>query len=247
MSETTDAITGRIEKALLVVHDYSNLAKNLGQDGKPAEQAGGSNTGTDTASILKGNPPPTYPSSEERYFRVRFNPSELAMNSSTNVARHIDVQTKKMVVDKEKRPSITLSVPLYFDDVKVWDAFLWDRFHRPENVALAAKESKDNVCHSVQGEVEALIAALQDPNTRSISFRWANFYFIGQLSSIQAKYTMFSPSGQPIRAQVLLRINHEVDNDMMKEWFDSYNKVFPTDGEVSLALGGQNVGTILNL
>jgi hypothetical protein len=94
--------------------------------------------------------------------------------------------------------------------------------------------------------VEALVAALRNPFTRMISFRWADFSFIGQLNTVRANYTMFSTSGRPIRAQVLLRIQHEMDPTMLQGWYDSFDDAF--DGESSnLVKKEQNMSTLLNL
>ena len=57
---------------------------------------------------------------------------------------------------------------------------------------------------------------------------------------------MFSPSGRPIRAQVLLRIQHEMDPQMLQGWYDSFDKAFGGDTS-NLVKTEQNMGNLLNL
>jgi hypothetical protein len=94
--------------------------------------------------------------------------------------------------------------------------------------------------------VEALVAALRNPFTRMISFRWADFTFIGQLNTVRANYTMFSAAGRPIRAQVLLRIQHEMDPNMLQGWYKNFDTVF--QGKSSdLVTKEQTMSSLLNL
>ena len=108
--------------------------------------------------------------------------------------------------------------------------------------SLAGKEE----VHSVQSQVEALVATLRNAYTRTISFRWADFSFIGQLNTVRANYTMFSPSGRPIRAQVLLRIQHEMDPTMLQGWYNSFDQAFGGDTK-NLVKPEQDRSALLNL
>ena len=148
---------------------------------------------------------------------------------------------------------LALTVMLYFDDMDTYDAFMWDKFTAGMTAQGAANLAKMGMelgggqkVHSIQGQVEALVAALRNPYTRLISFRWADFTFIGQLNTVRANYTMFSPAGRPIRAQVLLRIQHEMDPNMLSGWYSSFEKAFGGDTS-NLVKTEQNMGNLLNL
>ncbi len=75
--------------------------------------------------------------------------------------------------------------------------------------------------------MEGLVAALRNPYTRNITFRWAKFSFTGQLNTINAQYTMFSPSARPIRAKVNMRLHQELDPDKLQDWYADFDDAFP--------------------
>ena len=89
------------------------------------------------------------------------------------------------------------------------------------------------------------MGALRNPYTRNIEFRWADFVFRGQLSTVNAQYSMFSTSGEPVRAQVLLRMQHEMDDVFLSNWYRDYDNA--TMGAASaLTKNAQNMGNVLN-
>lgn len=253
------SLTGNVETALLVIHDYRQRAAEMN-----SSVTGGLSTAEilsalresrirDTASALANGVPPTYPGSQSRTLRVQFNPSELTLNASAVPQSQQDGMTGQSRTLAVEDAKLSLTVTLYFDDMDPYDAFMWDKFTAGltaqgiSNLAKMGMEAtgKKKVC-SVQGQVEALVAALRNPYTRLISFRWADFAFIGQLNTVRANYTMFSPSGRPIRAQVLLRIQHEMDPQMLQGWYDSFAKAFGGDTS-NLVNTGQDKSSLLNL
>ena len=259
------SITGSIETALLVIHDYRGHAANAGSGNtgsggalskvKSLTEKGQSSRSITAATetALDTGSPPNYPKSTDRTLRVQFNPSELLLNASAVPRSEQDSTTGRSRTMAVEDPKLTLSVTLYFDDMQTYDAFMWDKFTAgltAQGVSNLVKLGKDaagkSETHSVQGQVEALVAALRNPYTRSISFRWADFTFIGQLNTVMAGYTMFSPSGRPIRAQVYLRIQHEMDPKMLSGWYGSFDRAF--GGETSnLVKVEQTTENLLNL
>ena len=253
------SLSGKVETALLVIHDYRQ---------KVAEMSRGVTGGLSvtetvstlqqsriraTASALENGAPPTYPGSQSRTLRVQFNPSELTLNASAVPQSQQDAITghsRTMAVEDAK---LNLTVTLYFDDMHPYDAFMWEKFTAGltakgmGNLAKMGMEAAGKQrTHSVQGQVEALVATLRNPYTRFISFRWADFAFTGQLNTVQANYTMFSPAGRPIRAQVLLRIQHEMDPQMLQGWYSSFERAFGGDTS-NLVQPGQGMSNLLNL
>ena len=253
------SLTGNVETALLVIHDYRQKVAqmNSGVTGglSTAEAMSSLNDSRIRATVaaLETGTPPTYPGSQDRALRVQFNPSELTLNASAVPQSQQDGTTGRSRTMAVEDAKLALTVMLYFDDMDTYDAFMWDKFTAGMTAQGAANLAKMGMelgggqkVHSIQGQVEALVAALRNPYTRLISFRWADFTFIGQLNTVRANYTMFSPSGRPIRAQVLLRLQHEMDPHMLQGWYDSFEKAFGGDTS-NLVKTEQNMGNLLNL
>ncbi len=253
------SLTGNIETAVLVIHDYRERAKQMkasGMDTTAAQLQLSQRRVAATQAALEIGAPPTYPSSQDRLLKVQFNPSELTLNASAVPKNEEDATTGNSRTMAVEDPKLNLTTTLYFDDVDTYDAFMWDKFTAGlsvqgiSNIAKGVNEGMGNArVHSVQGRVESLVAVLRNPFTRTISFRWADFTFIGQLSTVRAKYTMFSPSGRPIRAAVLLRLQHELDPTMLHGWYSDFDKVFGAAGSktTNLVNPGQTTANLLNL
>ena len=253
------SLTGNVETALLVIHDYRQKVAqmNSGVTGglSTAEAMSSLNDSRIRATVaaLETGTPPTYPGSQDRALRVQFNPSELTLNASAVPQSQQDGTTGRSRTMAVEDAKLALTVRLYFDDMDPYDAFMWDKFTAGMTAQGAANLAKMGMelgggqkVHSIQGQVEALVAALRNPYTRLISFRWADFTFIGQLNTVRANYTMFSTSGRPIRAQVLLRLQHEMDPNMLSGWYSSFEKAFGGDTS-NLVKTEQNMGNLLNL
>ena len=253
------SLTGNVETALLVIHDYRQKAAQMsagvtgGLSVSDTLRSLNRSRNLATAAALETGTPPTYPGSQDRALRVQFNPSELTLNASAVPKSEQDGTTGRSRTMAVEDAKLNLTVMLYFDDMDTYDAFMWDKFTAGltaqgiSNLAKMGMEAagKQKV-HSVQGQVETLVAALRNPYTRLISFRWADFAFIGQLNTVRANYTMFSTSGRPIRAQVLLRIQHEMDPKMLQGWYNSFEKAFGGDTS-NLVKTEQNLSNLLNL
>ena len=256
-SDFASSVTGNIETALLVIHDYRGMANTsaearLGQAGNLKALAELRRDAT--ADALKTGQTPTYPGSQDKVLKVQFNPSQLTLNSSAMPKSRKDAtsgSSRTMAVEDAR---LNLTVRLYFDDMDTFDAFMWEKFTSGlsvKGVANAVKlgmdaKGKESKPHTVQWQVESLISALRNPYTRTISFRWADFAFIGQLNAVYANYTMFSTSGRPVRAEVVLRIRHEMDAQMLHHWYKNFEKAFGGDTG-NLVKTEQNYSALLNL
>lgn len=233
------SLTGNIETAVLVIHDYREKAQQISQtpydprDTSAALNALGRSRIAATREALQNNRAPVYPHSQDRTLNVQFNPAQLTLNSSVKPESKKDGTSENSRTMAMWDAQLTLTTTLYFDDMDTYDAFMWDKFTAGlsvtgiSNIAKGVTEGLGkNKVHSVQGRVESLVAALRNPYTRTISFRWADFAFIGTLNTVKAKYTMFSPSGRPIRASVLLRLKHEMDPHMLNGWYKDFTYSF---------------------
>lgn len=254
------SLTGNIEQAYLVVSDYRQKCA-----GAPGGAAGAvskmSNFKkmTNAATKLSSAPGPlNAPNAavpqfgfNEKTFKVQFNPSQLQLYASNFPVKKIDAQGKDPAQDAVTKAQLTLTTTLYFDEMNVYDSFMWDKFtggitaQGAKNIASAVMSAKGKVW-TVQDEVEGFIAALRNPLTRNIKFVWADFAFAGQLSNVSAQYTMFSTSGRPVRAKVLLRIQHEMDDIYLASWFKDFQTAFG-GAQTNLLGAAQKVGNLVNL
>lgn len=240
------SLTGNVETAMLVIHDY----RELGQEMASNTLSKAENLLSSAAEALQTGSSTVYAGSKERILQVQFNPSQLTVNASAVPQGEMDAisgQGRTMAVEDAK---LRLAVTLYFDNMQTYDAFMWDKFTAglTQGVANATKAIKalKGKTYSVQGQVESLIAALRNPSTRTVSFRWNQFVFTGHLNTIQARYTMFSTSGRPVRAEVRLYIQHEMDPGALQNWYKSYETAFGGDTG-NLVKIEQNWSNLLNL
>ena len=257
-TEALRTLTGQVETALLVIHDFRQMARNAntGQAGgltaAQTLQAISNELAACTAAALDAGTAPTYPNSQDKVFQVQFNPSELTMNASNIPVNKVSVSDGKSRTISVADPKLFLRVNLYFDDMQTTDAFMAEKFtagisvQGVANVVNTVKTAMGSNKHSVQPQVEALIAALRNPYTRTISFRWANFTFIGQLNNVRAEYIMFSTSGRPVRARVMLQIRHELDPRLLNQWYNDYTTAFG-GASSSMASATQKMGNLLNI
>ena len=292
-SELGASLTGDVEKALLVIHDYRAKGEHiLTQNPTITETSSlnGVTSATTRARTAKGvsvgfsqsriasmaqktlpsvaelaqaameGKNISFPDSEDKLFYVQYNPSHLTLHVSTPPPGNISsVMDGRALLDINGTAKLQLTVELVFDEMSVYDAFMWDKFSTsvlssPLNasaLANAVSMGKDLAgkknTKSVQPQVEALLSALRNPFTRTISFRWADFAFIGSLETVQATYTMFSPSGRPVRAKVMLRLTHEMDPDMLRSFSDSRDLLFGDYNVGNLTDTSQNWENLFNI
>lgn len=256
------SLTGNIETAYLVIHDYRKCEPKSSKDKNGEDKNIKSDKMLEilakkrieaTKQALENKQDVSYPGSINRTFKVQFNPSELRLNASALAQNKSDATKNQSRTIATVDASLMLTVRLYFDAMNTYDAFMWDKFtlgasvQTIHNIAgIATEVSGDKEVKSVRKQVEALVAAVRNPYTRTISFRWADFSFIGMLSTVQANYTMFSTSGHPVRAEVILRIKHEMNAYMIDPWLDSFDKAFGKDTK-NLVTPGQTTANLLNL
>lgn len=161
---------------------------------------------------------------------------------------------------------INISFTLIFDSTFIADAFAGDKFQL--NATSLAKNAISAVAMGVTGKeytvrpfVEGFLAAMRDPDHRTVIFQWGKLRYVGMMNSVNCSYTMFNPNGEPIRAEVQVNMISEAhpkvkvsendqreilqnDNDYLGYWTKRYNAI--VKGKTSMS--GQtlkNVGTSL--
>ena len=253
------SLTGCIETAKLLIYDYRGCRETVRAEGPSLPGAAPPTvTGAISSQSMQGfrkaataaenaglnfNDP-----SKTKTFTVHFNPAKLQIYASTVPVKKPDAQGKEVINDSPTKASMVLTTTLFFDEMNVYDSFMVDKFTMGAsvsgvmNIASSIAKNTGKKKWSVRDEVEGLIAALRNPYTRNVSFRWADFAFTGQLKTVTAQYTMFSTSGEPVRAQVTLQINHEMDDVYLSKWYQEYDAAI----KGSLGKASQLVGNVLN-
>lgn len=170
--------------------------------------------------------------SQGNTFEVQFNPSSLKITARGGgrilVKNSLNPQNsesdfKYAAVD----PHVDVSMTLIFDAVDQQDAFFADKFtfappSLVKGISAAAAAGKGKV-YSVKPQVEGFIGALRTPEHRRIVFTWGHLVYEGVLNNVDAKYTMFNPMGNPIRAEVGLKMTCTGD-ESLKYWYQRYQE-----------------------
>ncbi len=242
-TEVFSSITGNTEQAMIIIEDkrlvnaINSMRKGTdSQYGQMAQNQSIMNTALNNGIA--------------KFFKVQFNPSTLSLQTqggrqSTKMTPNSGENGKKvMAYSGAVGPiKIKMSVKLLFDAVNNFDSFMNEKLIlNPTSLAAQAVNEKRKKEYTVQPYVEGFMAALRNPSTREVSFNWGDFRFNGKLTSIDAKYTMFSVSGQPVRAEISLSMVTE-KNDIAKA---DYKKL-STVATINMGKSVQQIGNLLNL
>jgi hypothetical protein len=238
---------GSVDTAVITVRDYRKgaadfSAANAGADPKTTQEA--------LAGALAGG---TLPSNDKR-FKVQFNPRELTLNAQREINRKADAEAKGAEgadTSSQETPTITLNMELIFDEVNLYDSFMSEKANTglatmATNLASMNAIGKKGKVWSVKPYVEGFIGALRNSYTRSVGFQWGKFSFNGQLRFVRATYTMFSTSGRPVRAKVSLRLASKLQGKTMGDWEKALQEAFGGD-ESDFSGVGSALGNVLNM
>jgi hypothetical protein len=224
-----------IEKALLLVDSDPE------DSGQSDDDSSGSGSWLDSISSalgfggLGGGSGSGSPTSVE----VQFNPSTLRIdsNAETETAKYMLSHMEGLPNIVNREASIIMNVDLIFDAVNNSDAFHADSLSlSPTSIASSAVSAatgtsgqKYSVLTQTNGMVALLIA-----NDSTITFKWGKMTFTGIVTEVQARYIMFSPSGQPIRSKVSIRVNQAIRNDSgYKYWDNAYESFFGNENALA--------------
>lgn len=198
------------------------------------------------------------PALGQQVFRVQYNPSSLKISAAGGGYVPMTNYNSQggAITYGTMDPSINLSVTLIFDAVNNQDAFAADKYTLSSTsvtraAATGIKLGKGRV-YSVQPQVEGFIGALRWPEKRkNVKFAWGSLCYEGYLNSVSSKYTMFSPTGNPIRAEVALNLLVTGTEGNMEAWRKKYDAMVPPgDGQrgavTTAGLSGQ-LTNLLNL
>lgn len=176
--------------------------------------------------------------------QVQYNPSSIYLESSAgNQVRYegsgMGSMANTQVTQIDQPSTTTMSFQLIFDDVNVADAFSIEGNDTGINTSAvashamnAAKQIKDGG-YSVQAQVEGLLSLLTLEEAREVLFFWSGMSFQGEITSVNARYTMFNSSGHPIRGVVemsLFQSQSAVNgNNYEKMWNKAFDEAFGSE------------------
>lgn len=240
INATTDDYKAEFQNKLKIKNAMDVFHQNVASTG--ADNLLNSSSSLRSAGTDKG---------ASKIFRLQFNPSQFQVYASALPVNEIDTQGNSNVVNAVQAPGLTLSMSFWFDQATNWDCFPGDKFNgglAPTNLAknITSAVKKKSAEPTVQETVEAFLTALRDPYTRMVSFRWGDFVFTGELLSVGANYTMFSPEGAPVRAQMAIRIQQKQDVKLLSSWYQCFDDVIAC-GDTNYSLTRQKLGSAFNI
>ena len=262
LQDIGSSLTGSINKAMLFVK------KNNSKTGKTNSNLRDELLKDNKTGLLK-NPGKSFKKASEisnskdydgfHVLQVKYNPSSIRF--STRAGSYTHCGAGGMGVNEVTQMTIpaqtTMSVDLIFDDVNIQDAFMWEKFgvtagSAISSVAGAVKQvTKEG--YSVQAQIDGLVALITQSESRNVVFYWSEMAFAGEVTNVNATYTMFNPQGHPIRGKVTLSIfqlDNEKDSADSLYWDNAFTKLFgdyTEDGDASDSRFLDKLGNIINL
>ncbi len=169
--------------------------------------------------------------------KVQYNPSSVSLVSRGGeyVGRYGGVGgTDSGALQKNIQPEeVVLSMELIFDDTVISEAFsAFDASnYSPTGVAkkIATKvsnSSEDFSGYSIRNATELFVAAMTSAHTRVVCVAWKDMVFWGELTGVNAEYTMFNSKGNPIRSKVQIEVRQDgrIAEDATN-WVSSYKNL----------------------
>ena len=247
------ASMGAVQKAILIIHEEDPSQINSDQISQRTQEMLSGATGALSVHQVKAGL--DVAGMQAKVLQVQYNPSTLSIQANaeaipfTYLQQNIDSGIPNQNL---RAPMVVLAVELIFDAMNPKDAFMMDKVRLSAGDAISsaagiAKNIKDGG-YTVQPQTEGLLAALLRPNTRTVTFRWGDMAFTGQLIEVRADYTMFSVSGKPIRSRVFMHISQQVESDSdFQYWNKVLDRTFSSGSDVNLKKPAQQLNNLLNL
>ncbi|MCR4720844.1 MAG: hypothetical protein K5655_03870 [Lachnospiraceae bacterium] len=177
------------------------------------------------------------------YFEFQYNPEIIYINSQAGsyMSRQgAPEQGLNQVTMTDIPAQTSMNFKVYFYDINNASAFLQDKL-----IVSASAVAKDieaiAATYSVQTPVEGLVSLVTQYATRQAVFVMGEVVFFGEIETVNAQYTMFSPTGHPIAAVVDISIRqssagikdedgYEVHSMSHTYWDDAFERLFGKPG-----------------
>ena len=271
-----NSLSGNVPKAILCVRNIKTLEQITSQDGAEERLRKKRANMKDTLDVAKDlqdafmkateNALSGTVSSKARKnllgqdqaylaMEVQYNPSSIHMQTATGSqldysGGSMGNMANNMIIQNIVPTSTTMNVQLIFDEVNMYDAFMVNNVNSPVGaIAQAAKYAVEKE-YSVQHQIEGILSLLTMDVTRQVVFYWSKMCFRGELTAVQANYTMFNKSGNPIRGVVNLSIRQGEQAELFESsyWGKAYENLFTkgkADGKSTFSKVTNN--NVLNL
>ena len=253
-----NSVLGNIEKAKLYIHSSVGAEKINSQQvvqGATQALAGASAVGSAVSGVLTGSSGSGTTAIHTHEMTVQYNPSTLTIqaNAESIPFTYLQQNIDNGIPNQNFRPPmVVLSVQLVFVAMNTQDAFMMDKLRLSvgsvvSDISAGIMTAKKGG-YSVQAQTNGLIATVMRPSTKVVTFAWADMAFTGQITEVQANYTMFSPSGKPVRSTVTMNIAQQVESDSDNSYWDKVlDNTFGANGTLNTQTLGQTAGNLLNL
>ena len=251
-------LTGSIHKALLFIKKPGGIPDELSEVKKSLlkkksfkeDPAGAFKSQLSKSSELAGK--------GYHILQVKYNPSKIQMSTKAGCYTQSGPGGEGVnTITQITVPAQTiLNVELVFDDMSIPDAFMWDKFTPSiDNVVTGTSGVVKNLKgkgYSVRKQIDGLLGLISCASNRSVMFYWSEMAFVGELTSVQARYTMFNPAGEPVRGVVRLSI-FQNENDSKAEdeyWDNAFTNLFgdySVDEETNVGKMVDDIGNLLQI
>lgn len=182
--------------ALTSISKLSSLADKL-EAGVSQISSGASllgiNTGISSIAVKEGYVP----------IKVQYNPASIQFSGIRNGQ---EVSRDGTFPDYDRPSETSMHMELIFDTMENGKAFMLDKTAKDTVDALFSSSL------SARHIVELLIGATIFNSTRWVGFAWGKMSFWGELTAVDATYTMFDTDGEPVRAKVGITIREDAVN-----------------------------------
>ncbi len=234
------------EELKKAIEDVNKINESLMEKAKDSLTGrAGSSTYKDIVGIVEG----VGTANNYIALEVQFNPSSLRLNTSAGMQTNYGEDNTDQSVQTVRKPAATeMYFELLFDEVSSQDAFMLEG-NAITNTSIGnvyqAVKSGIKGKHSVQRQMEGLLAMLTLDSARHVIFFWADMSFRGEVTALSTTYTMFNKKGYPVRGKVGMTIrqgdsSEGADEELFdydeKYWNDAFNRLFKDDPKDSLSL-----------
>lgn len=196
------------------------------------------------------------------YLEFQYNPEVISLHSQAGKfqSRQGAAETGINQITNTTIPGQTsVAFSLRFYQINNQEAFAQDKllFNNPN--AIINKIQLFTATESLMTTVDGLVSLLMQKATRQVIFVFSDMIFRGELEHLDVRYTMFSPTGHPIAAEVNVSIrqtsktqgNDEkaIISDTMY-WEGAFDKLFGKPGvnvDVDARSVAGKVGSLVNL
>lgn len=211
----------------LVNRDPTNMSKAAIEEAKSRM----------SVKLIKTNLTFTTKLADYLFIELMFNPATIKISSSggtmvdNDCVGAMNSVGNRSLMKKDQPVTRVLSFTTIIDDTNNDDAFHFsgNTSLTIGNVVGTAMDIIAPKTHSVKTKVEALLGLLSEKVYSDAIFCYGKMVFHGELTTVNARYTMFNKDGNPIRAEVGIELQQLTGGKFSADvamWNDKFNNAF---------------------